>query len=153
MLISNLALFFPNSPSPPSNLNPISNQCASASTAPTPPATTQQPAPPACPPTSATAPQPSKPQPPHSEPRRAQVPETPISITLLLYFYTNANAMFATGAVLEDRNETVTRPYCDACIKSGVELFIDRGLDPDVYARGMGVILNALIREYPGWLD
>ena len=67
--------------------------------------------------------------------------------------YKNANVRVCAGAALEDRNETVNRPYCDACIKSGVELFIDRGLDPDVYARGMGVSLNALIREYPGWLD
>lgn len=64
-----------------------------------------------------------------------------------------ANARFHAGAALEDRNETFSRPYCDACVKNGVELFIDRGLDPDVYARGMGVSLNALIREYPGWLD
>ena len=59
----------------------------------------------------------------------------------------------STGTALEDRNETVTRPYCDACIKNGVDLFIARGMDPDVYAQSMGVSLNALIREYPGWLD
>lgn len=58
-----------------------------------------------------------------------------------------------TGTSLEQRNEIVSRQYCDACIKSGVELFVDRGLDPDVYCRGMGVSLTQLMEKHPGWLD
>jgi hypothetical protein len=55
------------------------------------------------------------------------------------------------GASLEDKPETANREYCDDCIKRGVEVFLDRGLDADVYARNMGVTLATLMAEYPGW--
>jgi hypothetical protein len=55
----------------------------------------------------------------------------------------------STGASLEDKPETVAREYCDDCIKRGIEVFLDRGLDADVYARNMGVTLATLMAEYP----
>lgn len=58
---------------------------------------------------------------------------------------------FATGNALEQRTENVSRGYCDACIKGGVEVFMEKGMDPDVYARSMGVTLAALMAQYPAW--
>jgi hypothetical protein len=55
------------------------------------------------------------------------------------------------GASLEDKSETVAREYCDDCIKRGVEVFLDRGLDADVYARNLGVMLATLMAQYLGW--
>jgi hypothetical protein len=56
-----------------------------------------------------------------------------------------------SGKNLQQRNEAISRSYCDASIVAGVEGNKANGLDPDVQARNRSVRMGEIPRHHPGW--
>jgi hypothetical protein len=56
------------------------------------------------------------------------------------------------GRDLTYNEVNVRRAFCDRCIMTGNKVMMEQGLgDPDVYARSMGVSVDALMRAHPDW--
>jgi hypothetical protein len=56
------------------------------------------------------------------------------------------------GRDLRYNEVTVRRAFCDRCVMTGIKVMMEQGLgDPDVYARSMGVSVDALMNAHPEW--